>query len=155
VYGIYLALIVSTIFMVIFERLGLPIFTKLLDIPKHILLPIIMVMCCVGAFSSDSRAFDVICVLAFAMIGLLFKTFKLPSTPLIIGFILGPMFEENLRRALMASHGDWTTFVTHPISCVFLVVAVVFCTVTVRKNLKEKRAAEAKGEVFDTAEEEG
>ena len=155
VYGIYLALIVSTIFMVIFERLGLPVFTKLLDIPKHILLPIIMVMCCVGAFSSDSRAFDVMCVLAFAMVGLLFKTFKLPSTPLIIGFILGPMFEENLRRALMASHGDWTTFVTHPISCVFLVVAVVFCTLTVRKNLREKKAAEAKGEVFDTAEEEG
>lgn len=155
VYGIYLALIVSTVFMVIFERLGLPIFTKLLDIPKHILLPIIMVMCCVGAFSSDSRAFDVMCVLAFAMVGLLFKTFKLPSTPLIIGFILGPMFEENLRRALMASHGDWTTFVTHPISCVFLLVAVVFCTITVRKNLKEKKAAEAKGETFDTAEEEG
>lgn len=155
VYGIYLALIVSTIFMVIFERLGLPIFTKLLDIPKHILLPIIMVMCCVGAFSSDSRAFDVMCVLAFAMVGLLFKVFKLPSTPLIIGFILGPMFEENLRRALMASHGDWTTFVTHPISCVFLAAAVVFCSLTVRKNLREKKAAEARGETFDTAEEEG
>lgn len=55
----------------------------------------------------------------------------------------------------MASHGDWTTFVTHPISCVFLVVAVVFCTVTVRKNLKEKKAAEARGQEFDTSEEEG
>lgn len=59
VYGIYLALTVSTIFIFVFERLGLPIFTKLLDIPKCILLPIIMVMCCVGAFSSDNRVFDV------------------------------------------------------------------------------------------------
>ncbi|WP_312615122.1 tripartite tricarboxylate transporter permease [Oscillibacter sp.] len=55
----YLALTVSTIFMFVFERLGLPVFTKLLDIPKRILLPIIMVMCCVGAFSSDNRVFDV------------------------------------------------------------------------------------------------
>ncbi|WP_312280531.1 tripartite tricarboxylate transporter permease [Oscillibacter sp.] len=155
VYGIYLALIVSTIFMFVFERLGLPVFAKLLDIPKHILLPIIMVMCCVGAFSSDNRVFDVKCVLIFGLIGLFFKAFKLPGTPLIIGFILGPMFEENLRRALQASHGNWSIFLTRPISCVFLIIAVVFCAITVRKNLKEKKMAETKGVSFDTAEEDG
>ncbi len=155
VYGIYFALIVASVFMLIFERLGLPIFAKLLDIPKHILLPIIMVMCCVGAYSSASRVFDVQCVLFFALLGLFFKIFKIPSTPLIIGFILGSMFEENLRQALQASHGSWTIFVTRPISLIFLVVAVIFCTVTVRGNLKEKKAAQAKGEDFDTSEEEG
>ena len=155
VYGIYLALIVSTIFMVVFERLGLPIFAKLLDIPKHILLPIIMVMCCVGAFSSNSRVFDVQCVLVFGLIGLVMKVFKMPTTPLIIGFILGPMFEENLRRALQASHGSWSVFVTRPICCAFLIAAVVFCTWTVRNNLKAKKIAETQGQSFDTAEEEG
>lgn len=155
VYGIYLALIVSTIFMFIFERIGLPVFTKLLDIPKHILLPIIMVMCCVGAYSSNSRVFDTQCVLLFGLLGLFFKGMKLPSTPLIIGFILGPMFEENLRRALQASHGSWSVFVTSPISCAMLIIAVVFCTFTVRKNLQAKKAAAARGESFDTAEEEG
>lgn len=155
VYGIYFALLVSSIFMVIFERLGLPVFAKLLDVPKHILLPIIMVMCCVGAYSANSRVFDVQCVLFFAMLGLFFKVFKIPSTPLIIGFILGSMFEENLRQALQASHGSWSIFVTRPISCAFLIVAVIFCTLTVRKNLKEKREAEAKGLEFDTSEEEG
>ena len=119
VYGIYLALIVSTIFMVVFERLGLPIFAKLLDIPKHILLPIIMVMCCVGAFSSNSRVFDVQCVLVFGLIGLVMKVFKMPTTPLIIGFILGPMFEENLRRALQASHGSWSVFHPRPSAAPF------------------------------------
>ncbi len=155
VYGIYFALIVSSVFMLIFERLGLPIFAKLLDIPKHILLPIIMVMCCVGAYSNASRVFDVQCVLFFALLGLFFKMFKIPSTPLIIGFILGSMFEENLRQALQASHGSWSIFVTRPISCAFLIVAVIFCTFTVRKNLKEKKAAEASGNEFDTSEEEG
>jgi len=155
VYGIYFALLISSIFMLIFERLGLPIFAKLLDIPKHILLPIIMVMCCVGAYSSNSRVFDVKCVLFFALLGLFFKVFKIPSTPLIIGFILGSMFEENLRQALQAGHGSWTIFVQRPICLCFLIAAVVFCTLTVRKNLKEKKAAEAAGQEFDTSEEEG
>lgn len=155
VYGIYFALLVSSIFMLIFERLGLPIFAKLLDIPKHILLPIIMVMCCVGAYSANSRVFDVKCVLFFALLGLFFKVFKIPSTPLIIGFILGSMFEENLRQALQAGHGSWMIFVQRPICLCFLIAAVVFCTLTVRKNLKEKKAAEAAGQEFDTSEEEG
>ena len=155
VYGIYFALIMASVFMLIFERLGLRIFAKLLDIPKRILLPIIMVMCCVGAYSSHSRVFDVQCVLFFALLGLFFKCFKVPSTPLIIGFILGKMFEENLRKALQASHGDWTVFITRPISCTFLVIAVLFCAYTVWKNLKDKKAAEAAGQDFDTSEEEG
>jgi len=54
--------------------------------------------------------------LLFGPIGLFLKAFKLPDTPLIIGFILGPMFEENLRRALQASHGNWSIFFTRPIS---------------------------------------
>lgn len=155
VYGIYFALIVSTVFMMIFERLGLPVFIKLLDVPKHILLPIIMVMCCVGAYSSNSRVFDVQCVLFFALLGLFFKVFKIPSTPLIIGFILGSMFEENLRQALQASHGSWAVFVTRPICAAFLLIAVIFTFFTVKGNLKEKKAAAAKGEELDTTEEEG
>lgn len=106
VYGIFLALIVANVFMLIFERAGLKAFVKLLDIPKHLLLPIIMVCCVVGAYSSNSRIFDVWCVMAFGLLGVLFKKLKIPSTPLIIGFILGSMAEENLRRALMASSGS-------------------------------------------------
>ena len=155
VYGIYLALIVSSVFMLIFERLGLPVFVKLLDIPKHILLPIIMVMCCVGGYSAGSRVFDVQCILFFGLLGLLFKKLKVPSTPLIIGFILGSMLEENLRQALQASHGSWAIFVQRPISAAFLIVGAVSVTWTVRKNLQEKKAAAAKGEEIDTSEEEG
>jgi putative tricarboxylic transport membrane protein len=153
VYGIYFALIVASIFMLIFERMGLRIFAKLLDIPKHILLPIIMVMCCVGAYSSNSRVFDVQCVLFFAMLGLAFKCFRIPSTPLIIGFILGKMFEENLRMALQASHGNWMIFFTRPISCSFLIIAVVFCTYTVISNLRAKRKAELEGKEYHEPEE--
>ena len=155
VYGIYLALIISTIFMLIFERLLLPLFVKLLDIPKHILLPCIIVLCAVGGYSAHSRVFDVKCILLFGLLGLLFKVLKIPSTPLIIGFIVGSMFEENLRQALQAGHGSWAVFTTRPIAMAFLIITVVSCAWTVRGNLKAKKAAEAAGQEFDTAEEEG
>ena len=155
VYGIYLALIVSSVCMLVFERLGLPIFVKLLDIPKHILLPCIVVMCAVGGYSANSRVFDVQCILLFGLLGLLFKVLKIPSTPLIIGFIVGSMFEENLRQALQAGHGSWSIFLTRPIAMAFFIITVVSCFLTVRKNIQEKKRAEAAGEEFDTAEEEG
>lgn len=92
-----------------------------------------------GAFSSNNRVFDVKCLLIFVLIGLFFKAFKLPGTPLIIGFILGPMFEESLRRALQASHGNWSIFLTRPISYVFLIIFMGFCAITIRKNLEEQK----------------
>ena len=155
VYGIYLALIISSIFMLIFERAGLPIFVKLLDIPKHILLPCIVVMCCVGGYSANSRVFDVQCILFFGLLGLLFKVLKIPSTPLIIGFIVGSMFEENLRQALQAGHGSWTVFLSRPIAMAFLIITVISCAMTVRKNMQDKKAAAAAGKEFDTSEEDG
>jgi putative tricarboxylic transport membrane protein len=133
-YGIFTALIIANIFMLAFERAGLRLFVKLLDIPKHILLPIIMVLCAVGAFSSSSRIFDVWCVFAFGLVGLLFKKLVIPSTPFIIGFILGKMAEQNLRRALMASAGNWSVFVTRPISLVFLLIATISIVMSVRKQ---------------------
>ncbi len=141
VYGIFLALIVANVFMLIFERGCLKGFVKLLDIPKHLLLPIIMVCCVVGAYSSNSRIYDVWCVLAFGLLGLLFKKLKVPTTPLIIGFILGKMAEENLRRALMASAGSWLVFLTRPISLAFLVIAVVSVIFTLKRNRQNKKRA--------------
>lgn len=140
VYGIFLALIVANIFMIIFERGGLRVFVKLLDIPKHILLPIIMVCCVVGGYSSNSRIFDVWCIFLFGLLGLVFKKIKVPTTPLIIGFILGSMAEENLRRALQASNGDLSVFFTRPISLVFLVVAFVSVAMTLKKSYQAKKS---------------
>ena len=78
--------------------------------------------------------------MAFGLMGVLFKKLKIPSTPLIIGFILGSMAEENLRRALMASEGSWAVFVTRPISLAFLIVAFVSVAMTLKKQIAGKKA---------------
>lgn len=135
VYGIFIALLIANVFMIIFERAGLRMFVKLLDIPKHYLLPVVMVCCVVGAYCSNFSIFDVWCVAIFGLMGLLFKTLGVPSTPMIIGFILGSMTEENLRQALMQTGGSWSIFVTRPISLIFLLIAVISVAMTIKKQV--------------------
>jgi putative tricarboxylic transport membrane protein len=124
VYTIFSALILSTFMMLICEFYGLRIFVKLLAVPKHILLPIILVLCVVGAFGLGNRVFDIWTILLFGLIGYGFVKFGIPQPPFIIGFILGPMAEVNLRRGLMLSDGEFTGFLTSPISGTFLILSL-------------------------------
>lgn len=140
IYGIFIALLVANVFMIICERAGLRFFVKMLDIPKYILLPIVMVCCVIGAYCSNFSIFDVWCVAVFGLIGLLFKVLKVPATPMIIGFILGSMTEENMRQALMQTGGNWSIFVTRPISLIFLIVAVLSVAMTIRKQLAKRKS---------------
>lgn len=123
VYSIFIAMLVSSLMMLICELYGVRIFVKLLAIPKHILLPIILVLCFVGAFGLGNRIFDVGVIVFFGLIGYGFVKCKIPQTPFIIGLILGPMAETNLRRGLMLSDGNFMGFLTQPISAVFLGIA--------------------------------
>ena len=137
VYGIFIALLIANVFMVICERAGLRLFVKMLDIPKYFLLPIVMVCCVVGAYCSNFSIFYVWCVAVFGLVGLAFKVLGVPATPMIIGFILGSMTEENLRQALMQTGGNWSIFVTRPISLIFLLIAVFSVVITIRKQVKQ------------------
>ncbi|MFN7026350.1 MAG: tripartite tricarboxylate transporter permease [Pseudorhizobium sp.] len=120
VYTIFAALMLSAIVMLIVEFYGLRIFIRLLAIPKHILLPVILVLCVVGAFGLASRLFDVWSVLGFGLLGYAFVKAGIPTAPFIIGFILGPMAETNFRRGLQLSQGEFSGFLTNPISAAFL-----------------------------------
>lgn len=124
VYTIFVALVLSTIMMLVCEFYGLRIFIKLLAIPKHILLPIILVLCVVGAFGLDSSLFDVWTILLFGLIGYGFIKVGISLPPFIIGFILGPMAETNLRRGLQLSDGSFSGFLTSPLSASFLALSV-------------------------------
>ncbi|PZX48463.1 putative tricarboxylic transport membrane protein [Cereibacter changlensis] len=125
VYTIFAALIVSAFLMLLLEFWGLRIFIRLLAIPKHILLPVILVLCAVGAFGLASRVFDIWTILAFGVLGFAFVKAGIPTAPFIIGFILGPMAETSFRRGLQLSRGDYTGFLTNPISGTFLALAAV------------------------------
>ncbi|MCY1538284.1 Tripartite tricarboxylate transporter TctA family protein [compost metagenome] len=141
VYTIFAALIVSTVLMLFMEFYGLRLFIKLLDVPKHILLPIILVLCVVGAFGLSSRLFDVWSILVFGLLGYVFVKAGMPAAPFIIGFILGPMAETNLRRGLMLSDGNFVAFLGNPIAATFLGLALAFVLWQVYSALRPKKSA--------------
>lgn len=136
VYGIFAAMFLANVAMLFQEYFGLRFFVRMLRIPKYILLPIIFVLCIVGVFGLNNRTFDSFIAVAFGLIGYFFIKFKLPVAPFIMGFILGPMVETYLRRALMLSQGDYTPFLTRPISGAFLAIALASVVLIIRKKVK-------------------
>lgn len=139
VYGVFTALFIANIFMLIAMFAGMKFFVKILSVPKHILLPIIMSICVVGAYSINNRIFDIWTMLVFGLIGWIMKKASLPVTPLLLGFILGPVIEVNLRRGLMKSHGSFVPFVTEPISGIILLLTVLVIGYTVVKEYRKYR----------------
>ena len=142
-YGIFIAMIISSFVMLIEESAGLKVFVSLLKIPKHILLPIIFVLCVVGAFGLNNRLFDAYLVIAFGLIGYIFIKLKLPVAPMIMGFVLGDMVETHLRRAMMDSKGSWEPFFTRPISALFLVITLLLIIYIAWKHIRQAKKSKA------------
>ena len=139
VYGIFAAMLISSVIMLFMEFFGLRVFVKLLSIPKHILLPCIFVLCVIGAYNLKNNMSQVIACIMFGVIGFAFKKFEIPSTPFILGFILGPLAEQNYRRGLMRTNGSFVPFLTSPISAVFLGIALIMILVYVLKPLFRRK----------------
>lgn len=155
VYALYMAMLIATFAMLIFEFFGIRIFVRLLDIPKYILFPVILSLCAVGCFGANNKAFDITLMFIIGLGAFTLKKLSIPTAPLIIGFILGPMFEENMRRVLTLSKGDLTKFAEHPIACVFVALAVFSIGQAIFKNIRSLGKQKAAGStVIEEPEEE-
>lgn len=142
VYTIFAALMVANVIMLVVEFFGMRMFVKVLSIKKYALLPIIVILCCVGAFGSGNRVFDCICLIFFGMYGYLMSKLSFPLGPMIIGFILGPMTETNLRRGLMAVDGNIFAFFQKPIALAFFAATILSIVFTVVQNKKVRMRIE-------------
>lgn len=126
VYGIFTSLIVASVAMAVFMFALMPVFVRIVRTPKNVLMPLVVVMCLVGAFGLNNRAFDVWSMVMFGGLGFALRTFGFPLQPAVLGFILGPIVETNFYRALTASKGDYSEFLTRPISGTFVVLSFIF-----------------------------
>ncbi|GHU29760.1 C4-dicarboxylate ABC transporter permease [Betaproteobacteria bacterium] len=141
VYMIFAAMIFSSFLMMLIMYGGMKGFVQILKIPAHVLLPVIVVLCIIGAYAVNSRIFDAWGLVFFGVIGLLMQKFGVPIPPLILGFILGEPFETNLRRGLQYSNGDILDILNHPIALMFFALLVAFFGLTaLQKKLREKKA---------------
>lgn len=141
VYSIFLGLLVANICMLILGFLAIKLFIKVVKVPKSILSPLILVLCFVGAFAINNNIVDVYVMLITGIIGYFLIKLKYPISPIVIGLILGPMAEANLRRSLVLSHGDISIFFTRPVSAVLLILAILTLFYPIlMKLIKRKRS---------------
>ncbi len=151
VYGIYGAMIVAAFAMLLLELFGIRIFIRVLKLKKYWLMPIIMVLCTVGAFGNANRMFDVWSVLVFGAAGYALLKAGIPHVPMILGFILGPIFELNFRRAVQHYDINPTEWMSHPIAIFFFVFTIF---VIVYSLIRQRREARLGDKSSQTASEE-
>ncbi len=144
VYAIFFSMIISALFMMIFMLIGMRLFVAVLKVPKNYLLPVVIVLCGIGAIGNANMVFDTYCMVAFGLMSYLLIKSRVPTVPMILGFILGPMFEENLRRVSQLASSD--KFYSHPIFMVLIIATVLVVVFSVRSNLKEAKKAELAAE---------
>jgi TctA family transporter len=112
---------------------------RLLTTPYRLLYPAILLFCSIGVYTVNNTSFDVMQTAVFGLIGVVCVKLEMEPAPLLLGFVLGPMMEENLRRALLLSRGDPLVFVQRPISAGLLIAAMLLVAIITLPNMKRTR----------------
>lgn len=142
VYVLFGAAIVSAVYVLVMQLSSKKLFPKILKIPYNYLYPAILVMCFIGAYSSSHTIFALGVMLAMAAIALFLEWADIPKVPFILAFILGSMLEKYLRRGLSYSTNGFFSFLTRPVSALFLIVAVISLAWPAISSFREKKMKE-------------
>ncbi|MBW8317783.1 MAG: tripartite tricarboxylate transporter permease [Thiobacillus sp.] len=138
-WGLIASMWIGNAMLIILNLPLIGIWIKLLTVPYRWLFPAIVLFCAIGVYSTNNNSFDIWMVAIFGFIGYLFIKLGCEPAPLLLGLILGPMMEEYLRRAMLISRGDWSVFVTRPLSASLLAIAAVLLVVVLLPSIKKKR----------------
>jgi TctA family transporter len=138
-WGLIASMWVGNLMLVVLNLPLIGMWIKLLTVPYRLLYPAILLFCCIGVYSLSNSTFDVYVTVVFGFLGYVFAKLECEPAPLILGFVLGPLMEENLRRAMLLSRGDPTVFVTRPLSLAMLVIAACLLLIIVAPNIRRKR----------------
>ena len=136
IYAIIAGFFIINIVMMIFGILGVKYFAHVNSLPAELLYTVIFVMCAIGSFAVDNSLFNVGVVLAFGLVGYVFRKLELPGGPFLIAFLLGPLFESNLRRTVILFDGNMMLMFTKPIAVFFLVLCAVSLFFILKNNKK-------------------
>lgn len=138
-WGIIVSMWVGNFFLVVLNLPMIGLWVRMLTVPYHLLYPAILVFCSIGVFSLNNSTFDVYLMAMFGVLGYVLSKLDCEPAPLLLGFILGPMMEEYLRRAMVLSRGDPLVFVERPISATMLGLAVIGLIVVLLPSIRKKR----------------
>ncbi|NYT82650.1 tripartite tricarboxylate transporter permease [Alcaligenaceae bacterium] len=138
-WGLIVSMWIGNLMLLILNLPLIGLWIKLLKVPYRILFPAILVFCTIGVYSLNYNVFDIYMTAAFGVIGYLWSKLKCEGAPLLLGLVLGPMMEENFRRALLLARGEYATFVTRPLSASLLVLALILVLIVALPSIRKKR----------------
>ncbi|MFZ0097111.1 MAG: tripartite tricarboxylate transporter permease [Gemmobacter sp.] len=138
-WGIIASMWIGNLMLVVLNLPLIGLWVRLLKVPYHVLFPIIMAFCSIGVYSVNSNVYDLFAVAFFGLLGYALIKLRCEPAPLLLGFVLGPMLEENLRRAMILGRGDPSIFVTRPISAFLLALTVGVLVVVLLPSIRKKR----------------
>ncbi|MBU3720154.1 MAG: tripartite tricarboxylate transporter permease [Burkholderiaceae bacterium] len=145
-WGLIVSMWVGNLLLVILNLPLIGLWIKLLQVPYRFLYPAILLFCCIGAYSLNNNVWDVLMTIPFAIMGYYFKKWHCEPAPLLMGFILGELMEEYLRRALTISRGNWSVFIDRPLSAALLATAVLLLIIVALPFIRKKRDEAFSGE---------
>jgi TctA family transporter len=138
-WGIIVSMWVGNLFLLVLNLPMIGLWVRLIMVPYQYLYPLILVFCAIGVFSLNNNTFDIYMMALFGVLGYVFAKLDCEPAPMLLGFILGPLMEEYLRRALIISRGDPMVFLTRPISATMLVLAVVAMVIVLMPAIRKTR----------------
>ena len=138
-WGMICSMWVGNLMLIVLNLPMIGLWIKLLTVPYRILYPSILVFMAIGVYSLSNNPFDVMLMMIFGVLGYIFVKLECEGAPLLLGFILGPLMEENLRRAMLLSRGDPLVFFQKPISAGFLIASIVLLIILLLPNIRKKR----------------
>ncbi len=138
-WGVVVSMWIGNLFLLLLNLPLIGLWVKMISIPYHLLYPMILVFCAIGVFSLSNQEFDAYLMTAFGLLGYIFKKLDCEPAPMLLGFILGPMMEEFLRRAMLLSKGDPLVLLTRPISAAMLVLAAGVLVVLLLPAVRQTR----------------
>jgi TctA family transporter len=138
-WGIIVSMWIGNFFLIVLNLPLIGLWVRLIMVPYHYLFPLILVFCGIGVFSLNNSDFDILLMALFGFLGYVFAKLDCEPAPMLLGFILGPLMEEYLRRALIIGRGDWSVFVTNPISATMLAIAAVGMVFVLMPTVRKKR----------------
>ncbi|CAH0307547.1 hypothetical protein SRABI70_04595 [Pseudomonas sp. Bi70] len=138
-WGLIASMWIGNVMLLVINLPLIGLWVRLLKVPYRLLFPAILLFCCVGVYSVNNRGFDVALVIIFGLLGYLFRKARCEPGPLLLGFVLGPLLETNLRRALLISQGDPAVLVDRPISAVLFAASAILLVMMVLPAFRKKR----------------
>jgi putative tricarboxylic transport membrane protein len=138
-WGLIVSMWIGNLFLLVLNLPLIGLWVRMISVPYHFLYPAILVFCAIGVFSLNNATFDVYLMAIFGFLGYIFRKLDCEPAPMLLGFILGPMMEEHLRRAMLISKGDATVFLSRPISATMLVLALILLVTVLAPAIRQKR----------------